>query len=408
MVVISRRLETTCYCLFKFTQLTKLFSILLLLVAGLSHAAVLPEDRTDMLYHAYDGGGVEITGPSVLVRKGFKDTISFSASYYVDKVSSASIDVLTAGSTLYTEERTETGVGVDYLYNKTMLKLNLSTSTENDYEAETVSFNVSQDFFGDMSTLSFGYTQGDDVVMQNNNDTFREDKQTKRYRIGLTQVLTRKWIVNVVAESVIDQGFINNPYRSVRYIDSVANDGSITVGRQPEHYPSTRNSDAVAIRSMYRLPYRAAIRAEYRYFSDSWGIKADNFELRYIHPFKSNWSLEFRARAYSQNEADFFSDMFEYFDAETDDSRKEFRARDKEMSAFSDNTLGITVGYEFDDKYLPFVEKTTLKIYWDRIMFDYDNFRNWNLSIIGEAELGNEPFYSFDADVLRINLAISY
>ena len=39
----------------------------------LSTAAVLPEDRSDAMYHGYDGGGLQVEGPSVLVRKGFKD-----------------------------------------------------------------------------------------------------------------------------------------------------------------------------------------------------------------------------------------------------------------------------------------------------------------------------------------------
>ncbi|MDH3515166.1 MAG: hypothetical protein OEM83_09910, partial [Gammaproteobacteria bacterium] len=32
-------------------------------------AAVLPEQRVDAMYHYYDGGGVRVTGPALLVRK---------------------------------------------------------------------------------------------------------------------------------------------------------------------------------------------------------------------------------------------------------------------------------------------------------------------------------------------------
>ena len=42
---------------------------LALLATGNAVAGVLPEDRADILYHLYDGGGVEIDGPSLLVRK---------------------------------------------------------------------------------------------------------------------------------------------------------------------------------------------------------------------------------------------------------------------------------------------------------------------------------------------------
>ena len=75
-------------------------------------AAVLAPDRADILYHAYEGGGVEVNGPSVLVRKNIGSSVSAFGNYYVDNVSSASIDVVTqSGARAYTEERTEYSVG---------------------------------------------------------------------------------------------------------------------------------------------------------------------------------------------------------------------------------------------------------------------------------------------------------
>src|SRR5690606_36021966 len=69
-------------------------------------AGVLADDRADVLYHRYDGGGITIHGPSVLVRKKFGERFGASANYYVDMVSSASVDVeLTASP--YEEERTQ-------------------------------------------------------------------------------------------------------------------------------------------------------------------------------------------------------------------------------------------------------------------------------------------------------------
>ena len=68
-------------------------------------AGVLPDDRADALYHRYDGGGVTVDGPSMLVRKKFGENFSVAANYYVDMVSSASIDVVTQASP-YKETRT--------------------------------------------------------------------------------------------------------------------------------------------------------------------------------------------------------------------------------------------------------------------------------------------------------------
>ena len=60
------------------------FAVLVTWSTGGLLAAVLPEDRADVMYHSYDGGGVEVNGPAVLVRKGFRQNFSLSASYYQD------------------------------------------------------------------------------------------------------------------------------------------------------------------------------------------------------------------------------------------------------------------------------------------------------------------------------------
>ena len=354
--------------------------------------AVLPEDRADLLYHSYDGGGVTISGPSILVRKEFADKVSVSANYYVDKVTGASIDVQATASP-YVEERTETGVAMDYLHDRTMMSVSYTNSTENDYEANTVSFDISQDFFGDLSTLSFGYSVGDDTVGRNDDPAFSQDVQRRRYRVSLTQVLTRNWIVALNAESIVDEGYLNNPYRSVRYLDS----GSYSY--QSERYPRTRNTDALALRSMYYLPYRASVKTEFRTFSGSWGIQANNASLNYIHPLGEKWILEGKLRYYEQTQADFYSDLFPFFDAQN------FLARDKELSTFSSVNYGIGVTYEIQSPYLSAFNSSTINLFWDHIAFDYENFRN---VLNTDAAPGEEPLYSLDANVLRLFLSFTY
>src|SRR5688500_1648216 len=132
----------------------------LAVVALPAGAGVLPEDRADVLYHRYDGGGVTIHGPSVLVRKKMAEKYSISANYYMDMVTSASIDVETSGASEYKEERTQYNVSFDYLRGKTTYNLNFTSSEENDYEAETVTFGISQDLFGDLTTISLGFSKG--------------------------------------------------------------------------------------------------------------------------------------------------------------------------------------------------------------------------------------------------------
>ena len=75
-------------------------ALFVLMLAGQQAiAATLPVDNVDVLYHRYDGGGMVIDGPSVLVRKGIGSSVSFSGQYYVDSVSAASVDVLATAET---------------------------------------------------------------------------------------------------------------------------------------------------------------------------------------------------------------------------------------------------------------------------------------------------------------------
>ena len=126
---------------------------------------MLPDDRADVLYHNYDGGGITIQGPSVLVRKKVGDSLSFSASYYEDLISSASIDVKLSASP-YHETRKQEGFSVDYLHGKTIYTAGYIHSKEPDYASNTAYYSISQSMFGDLTTVTFGYRRGWDDVFR--------------------------------------------------------------------------------------------------------------------------------------------------------------------------------------------------------------------------------------------------
>ncbi len=361
------------------------------------NAAVLPEDRADAMFHSYDGGGVTIDGPSLLVRKDIANTVSVSANYYVDNVSSASIDVETSGASQYTEERTEYSITGDYLYDKAIISAGYTNSEENDYQADTYYVGVSQDFFGDLTTVSLGYARGDDTVMQNGNPDLEDEVDRQNFRFGISQIATANLLLNFDYEVVTEEGFLNNPYRSYRFIDP-GNPGNTISER--EVYPRTRTSDAAAFGARYFLPYRAAIHASYRYFTDDWDIKAHTFEIGYTHPLSAHWILDFTYRYYQQQSAYFYSDLHDFQSVD----EKDFRARDKELSEFNTQTIGLGASYEFKIGSGDWIEKSSINIHYDLIQFEYDNFRD----IRNSTAPGEEPLYSFDANVIRLYFSIWY
>lgn len=368
---------------------------MLLLTAGVllgrgAHAGVLPEDRADVLYHYYDGGGVQIDGPSLLVRKSIGQSVSVSASYYVDTISSASIDVVTTASP-YKEERKQWGAGIDYLHGDTTLSFGASRSDETDYEARSLNFGISQDMFGGLTTVTMGYGRGSDDVSKRGAPDFSDTIDRRAYRLGVSQVLTRNLILGLNYETIADEGFLNNPYRRVRYLDGNEPRG---YGLQDEIYPRTRASNAVSVRFKYHLPYRAAVSGQYRFYTDDWGIDAHTVQFGYVQPWKSRWTFDASYRAYTQSSADFFSDLFPHQDAQN------FLARDKELSTFVSHGPHIGVSYRlFERQREGQTLRSTVSLFYDRMFFSYDDFRDLRVQ---DVEPGTEPAYDFDADIIQI------
>jgi len=369
----------------------------LLMAFGATHAGVLPDDRADVLYHLYDGGGVQIDGPSVLVRKKVGKSLSVVGNYYVDMISSASIDVITTASP-YTEERKQWSLGMDYLRGNTTMRVNYTSSEESDFDAETVSFSVSQDMFGDLTTMTLTYALGDDLVRRSDDDTFERPLDRQIYGVGITQILTKNLISSLNIETVTEEGYLNNPYRSVRYFDVGSASG---YSFESELYPNTRTSNAVGLRLRYFLPYRAAVEGEYRFFTDTWDIEGHTASLSYIHPWK-DFTFTGKFRYHDQTGAHFYRDLFPGPQATN------FRGRDKELSALTSYTIKLQAAYEFlsDDgnDTWGFIKRAKVTASLNMLSVDYHEFSD----LTAQEVIGSEPLYQLDADIFQIYFSFFY
>ncbi len=372
-----------------------LTALALLAGPGSVLASVLPDERADILYHRYEGGGVLIDGPSLLVRKQVGNSLSVVGNYYLDMVSSASIDVVTTASP-YTEERTQWSVGMDYLRGNTTMSANYVSSVESDFDATTYSLSVSQDMFGDLTTLTLSYAYGDDIVGRADDPEFWRDNRRQHYGIGLTQILTKNLITSLNIETITDEGFLNNPYRSVRYADASS---PIGYSYEPELYPNTRTSNAVGFRARYFLPYRAALEGEYRYFTDTWEIESHTMAVTYVHPV-GPWTFSAKYRYHDQVGAAFFRDLFSRSQATN------FRGRDKELSDLTSSTVQLKLSYDFirDADGWGFLKKGRVTVALGMLGVDYHEFRDLTTG----APVGEEPLYTLDADIIQVFFSFWY
>src|SRR6201997_818896 len=232
---------------------------------------VLPEDRADVMWHNYNGGDITVQGPAVLVQKKAGNSLSFSAGYYEDMISSASIDVKLSASP-YHETRKQENVGVEYLRGKTTYSMGYIHSKEPDYIANTTFYSISQDMFGDLTTVTLGYRRAWDQIYRDiklptgeivNDPNFHERADHRGYSLAISQILTRNLIADFNYELITDQGYLANPYRKIRYLSPGQGNG-YTLADQI--YPNTRTSNATSLELKYYLPWHAAVAAQYRFF----------------------------------------------------------------------------------------------------------------------------------------------
>jgi uncharacterized protein DUF3570 len=342
-----------------------------------AEAADLPEDRADFMYHSYIGGGVVANGPAVLVRKGLGDAVSLSASYYVDMVSNASIDVVTTASP-YRERREETTVGADYVYRDTLISAVASRSSEPDYIADSTSLDVAQDFFGGMTTVNLGYSHAWDTVEKHNDPSFSKPADHWQYRVGATQVLTSRWLASLNFEAVADSGFLSSPYRAALVFGAAV----------PEVDPSTRTSRAANLRVIGSVGPSGAVRAEYRYFWDTWDIRARTTELGYTQYVGTHWLVDGFGRYYSQTHANFYSNDFT--------SEMTYMSRNRQLSTFNDLGLGAKATYSIVHEPARYEIKGTAA--YERIRFHYSDF----------TDVRTGGLYSFNANVVELFVTATF
>lgn len=347
------------------------------LAAGTGRAVTLPEDSAEAMLHVYKGGGLTASGPALLVRKSLADKVSLSGSYYVDAVSSASIDVVTTASP-YKETRTEYGIGADYVVRDSQITLSASTSREPDYQVSSAGVDVSQETFGGMTTVTLGFTRSSDKVGQKGTPGFFDDVEHWQYRLGVTQILTPRWLMSANFEAIADDGFLGSPYRVARVFGAAV----------PERLPRTRSSRALSLRTVFDLGSRRALHGQYRYFWDNWDIKAHTIEAGYRRYLRERWLGDATLRVHTQDKALFYSDNAA---AET-----LYVTRNRQLSTFTRTGLGARLSYDW--KRVPGRYELKAHGAWELVNFRYKDF----------TDVRSGKPYSFNANVLQLYVTATY
>lgn len=298
----------------------------LTLLLGLTrslHAAPDSEPGASGGVHVYaDDDHVTVVSPSASIRADVAPRISLAVDATVDVVSAASVDVVTSASpSTVHEQRLELGLASTYRYQgASWFTLGVRGSHEHDYDALRLRASAIFELAQRNTTLQLDYVVGYDDATSMMDPTFHRDRSSHEVMVGVSQLVNRRGVVDVVADLTRADGYHGSPYRQV-LIDMP---GSPLPMRLDEVTPAVRASVAVAMRMRYAVTDRWSASAAYRFYADTWSVVSHTATAE-LHRSIGDWLVGGTLRGYDQGDASFYAARYA--------GQPRYRTRDRTLGA---------------------------------------------------------------------------
>ncbi|NTV01159.1 MAG: DUF3570 domain-containing protein [Chlorobiaceae bacterium] len=276
---------------------------------------------------------------SIDVTGTYDSVTGASPHYHTNAISGASSGI-----------RRAVDMSVSHYFQSGSVTLGSSYSQETDYISRGVSLQGSYLTPSKNTTFTLGGSITTDSIDPTNEAYQNIDKRKKLYSwlAGITQVMSKNDIVQLNVGRSNGTGFFTDPYKRNDWRPDFRN--YTTVMTKWNHYfESTDGSSRLA----------------YRYYSDTFGIKAHTVSVEYVQPLSHELTVTPLLRYYSQTAADFYvpvgPDEIADPTVPTDVGDAEFYSEDPRLSAFGAVTLGIKVSKRFAQDWM-------LDVRYDRYM----------------------------------------
>ncbi|MCA9552707.1 MAG: DUF3570 domain-containing protein [Myxococcales bacterium] len=290
---------------------------------------------------------------------------TLEASYLIDIISSASIDVVSSATDRFDEKRQAIGVGGRHDFGGKTLSLNYGYSHEPDYDGHGVGASFDMELAERNATLGLSYALEISKIGRSADPTFSRDLLTHAIDVKGSQILT-PWLLADFGYSLgIQDGYTAKPYRYARIGAVVPGDDGLTgVSAVPEQHPDFRMRHALYGGLKAHLGAEHAVESRYRLYLDSWGLNGHTVELLGHLGWTRSFGARLRYRFYWQNAANFW--QFQY------DEPREFMTRDRELSPLSAHMVGLKVFGRIEDFWV--FEALQLTAKFDGFRYSYRDF----------------------------------
>jgi len=345
---------------------------------------VLPwEVDTALLYYGEQDGRVKDASLNALIRKEFSDEHFLNLKVAIDSLTGASPSgalrsatpqtfTTPSGDSSYVIAPGELPLDSSFLDTRaafganwqqplgdlSTIDLGVNVSKEFDYTSFGVSARFARDFNRNNTTLSAGlalasddldpvggapiplaFMRGEDI---DSSKLGNDSKDTTDLLLGISQVLTRRMVVQLNYSLTDASGYLNDPYKILSVIDSVS--GTPVTGPDGlnaylfESRPDSRQKQSLFGKMKYRFD-RGTLDFSYRYMTDDWNIDSSTADLRYRWDLTGSSYLEPHIRFYTQTAAEFYRTSL--IDG---DPLPRYASADYRLGEFDAVTVGVKYG----------------------------------------------------------------
>ncbi|MEZ4648596.1 MAG: DUF3570 domain-containing protein [Candidatus Eisenbacteria bacterium] len=166
-------------------------------------------------------------------------------------------------------------------------------------------------------------------------------KHSRTALIGLSRVLSRRWMVGVDVTRMEEDGYLTEPYKVVSVVDPETGD---PVSELTESRPSTRLRHDLLASSVYHFD-TDILYASQRFYWDDWGIVSTTTDLKYRKDLYDDRYIEPHIRFYAQSKADFF-----HYSLVQNEDLPRYASADGRLGTLRTATLGATYGFRLPDR----------------------------------------------------------
>lgn len=309
---------------------------------------------------------IKVKAESLLVMLPIAGEWSVSGIYTGDTISGASPSYHSSQLIKLNEHRDAGALNVTRYMPRGTLSIGTSYSHEHDYLSRGFSLQGTVASEDKNTTFNAGVGIANDEINSTNGDAIGKTKHVTDWVLGVTKVLTVNDIVQLNLGYSDGNGYFSDPYKFY------------------DHRPESKSHSTIFTRwNHYFNQTGGASHLSYRYYTDSYSVKAHTFAAEYVQPLAYGWTVTPSARFYTQTAAKFYVGVdpnaaaFIDIPAVTDPSA--YISLDQRLSEYGAVTLGLKVAKQLNPDWL--------------VDFKYEQYKQKESWALTGNDLGTlEPF----------------